>query len=48
MVEIMRRQIKIAEATESFYPQPESDDDGEEKKENPIWRNWVNKFLFWF
>ena len=41
--EIMRRQIKIAEATESLYPQPESDDDGEEKKENPIWRNWVNQ-----
>ena len=40
MGEIMRRQIKIAEATESLYPQPESDDDdGEEKKENPIWRN---------
>ena len=43
MEEIMRRQIKIAEATESLYPQPESDDDGEEKKENPIWRNWVNQ-----
>ena len=43
MEDIMRRQIKIAGATESFYPQPESDDDGEEKKENPIWRNWVNQ-----
>ena len=43
MEEIMRRQIKIAEATESLYPQPESDDDGEKKKENPIWRNWVNQ-----
>ena len=44
MEEIMRRQIKIAEATESLYPQPESDDDdGEEKKENPIWRNWVKQ-----
>ena len=44
MGEIMRRQIKIAEATESLYPQPESnDDDGKEKKENPIWRNWVNQ-----
>ena len=28
---------------ESLYPQPESDDDGKEKKENPIWRNWVNQ-----
>ena len=27
---------------ESLYPQPESDEDGE-KKENPIWRNWVNQ-----
>ena len=26
-----------------MYPQPESDDDGKEKKENPIWRNWVNQ-----
>ena len=47
MGEIMRRQIKIAEATESLYPQPESDedekDDWGEKKENPIWRNWVNQ-----
>ena len=25
-----------------FYPQPESDD-GKEKKEDPIWRNWVNQ-----
>ena len=41
------KQRIIAEATESLYPQPESDedekDDGEEKKENPIWRNWVNQ-----
>ena len=47
MGEIMRRQIKIAEATESLYPQPESDEDEKndwgEKKENPIWRNWVNQ-----
>ena len=47
MGEIMRRQIKIAEATESLYPQLESDedekDDWGEKKENPIWRNWVNQ-----
>ena len=44
MKELHARQIKIAEATESLYPQPESDDDdGQEKKENPIWRNWVNQ-----
>ena len=44
MKELHARQIKIAEATESLYPQPESDDDdGKEKKENPIWRNWVNQ-----
>ena len=36
------RQRKIAEEVESLYPQPESDEDGE-KKENPIWRNWVNQ-----
>ena len=47
MKELRARQRIIAEATESLYPQPESDeeekDDGEEKKENPIWRNWVNQ-----
>ena len=47
MKELHARQRIIAEATESLYPQPESDeeekDDGEEKKENPIWRNWVNQ-----
>ena len=39
------RQRKIAEVVESLYPQQESgesDEDGE-KKENPIWRNWVNQ-----
>ena len=45
--ELKKRQRIIAEATESLYPQPESDEDeegdGEEKKENPIWRNWVNQ-----
>ena len=44
MEELKKRQIKIAQMVESLYPQPESDDDdGEEKKENPIWRNWVNQ-----
>ena len=43
MKELHARQRIIAEATESLYPQPESDDDGEEKKENTIWRNWVNQ-----
>ena len=44
MKELHARQRIIAEATESLYPQPESDDDdGKEKKENPIWRNWVNQ-----
>ena len=43
MGEIMRRQRKIAEMVECLYPQPESDDDGKEKKEDPIWRNWVNQ-----
>ena len=43
MEELHARQRKIAEMVECFYPQPESDDDGEEKKENPIWRNWVNQ-----
>ena len=37
------RQRKIAQVVESLYPQPESDEDGKEKKENPIWRNWVNQ-----
>ena len=44
---LQERQIKIAEEVESLYPQPESDEDEkegfEEKKENPIWRNWVNQ-----
>ena len=44
---LQERQIKIAEEVESLYPQPESDEDekedGKEKKENPIWRNWVNQ-----
>ena len=43
MEELKKRQIKIAQMVESLYPQPESDDDGGEKKENPIWRNWVNQ-----
>ena len=43
MEELHARQRKIAEMVECLYPQPESDDDGEEKKENPIWRNWVNQ-----
>ena len=37
------RQRKIAQVVESLYPQPESDEDWKEKKENPIWRNWVNQ-----
>ena len=42
--ELHARQRIIAEATESLYPQPESDDDGgEEKKEDHIWRGWVNQ-----
>ena len=42
--ELHARQRIIAEATESLYPQPESDDDGgEEKKEDRIWRGWVNQ-----
>ena len=40
--DLKERQRKIAEEVESLYPQPESDEDGE-KKENPIWRNWVNQ-----
>ena len=43
MGEIMRRQRKIAEMVECFYPQPEIDDDGEddwgEKKEDHLWRS---------
>ena len=41
--DLQDRQKKIAKEVESLYPQPESDDDGKEKKENPVWRNWVNK-----
>ena len=41
--DLKKRQRKIAEMVECLYPQPESDDDGKEKKENPIWRNWVNQ-----
>ena len=41
--DLKERQKKIAKEVESLYPQPESDDDGKEKKENPIWRNWVNQ-----
>ena len=41
--DLKKRQKKIAKEVESLYPQPESDDDGKEKKENPIWRNWVNQ-----
>ena len=43
--DLQERQRKIAQVVESLYPQPESDEsdkDGE-KKENPIWRNWVNQ-----
>ena len=47
MKDLQDRQIKIAQMVESLYPQPESDEDeeedGGEKKENPIWRNWVNQ-----
>ena len=47
MEDLQERQIKIAQVVESLYPQPESDEDekedGEEKQENPIWRNWVNQ-----
>ena len=47
MEELEKRQIKIAQMVECLYPQPESDDDGEddwgEKKEDPIWRSWVNQ-----
>ena len=43
MGELHDRQRIIAEATESLYPQPESDDGGEEKKEDHIWRGWVNQ-----
>ena len=41
--DLKERQRKIAETVECLYPQPESDDDGGEKKENPIWGNWVNQ-----
>ena len=42
MEELKKRQIKIAQMVECLYQQPESDD-GKEKKEDPIWRNWVNQ-----
>ena len=42
MEELKKRQIKIAQMVECLYPQPESDD-GKEKKEDRIWRNWVNQ-----
>ena len=42
MEELKKRQLKIAQMVECLYPQPESDD-GKEKKEDPIWRNWVNQ-----
>ena len=42
MEELNKRQIKIAQMVECLYPQPESDD-GKKKKEDPIWRNWVNQ-----
>ena len=42
MEELKKRQIKIAQMVECLYPQPESDD-GKKKKEDPIWRNWVNQ-----
>ena len=41
--DLYARQRKIAQVVESLYPQPESDEDGKKKKENPIWRNWVNQ-----
>ena len=41
--DLKKRQRKIAEMVECLYPQPESDDDGKEKKEDPIWRNCVNQ-----
>ena len=45
--DLKERQKKIAKEVESLYPQPESDEDGKEdggeKKENPVWRNWVNQ-----
>ena len=41
--DLKERQRKIAETVECLYPQLESDDDGGEKKENPIWRGWVNQ-----
>ena len=48
MEDLQERQIKIAEVVESLYPQPESDEDGKEKQENPIWRNWVNRVPVFF
>ena len=41
--DLKKRQRKIAEMVECLYPQPESDDDGKEKKEDPIWRSWVKQ-----
>ena len=47
MEDLKERQRKIAQVVESLYPQPDSDEDekedGKEKKENPVWRNWVNQ-----
>ena len=47
MEDLKERQRKIAQMVECLYPQPESaedgKEDGKEKKENPIWRNWVNQ-----
>ena len=47
MEDLKERQRKIAQVVECLYPQPESaedgKEDGKEKKENPIWRNWVNQ-----
>ena len=42
MKDLQERQRKIARRVECLHPQPESDD-GKEKKENPIWRSWVNQ-----
>ena len=41
--DLKERQRKIVETVECLYPQPESNDDGGEKKGNPIWRGWVNQ-----
>ena len=43
MEDLQERQIKIAQVVESLYPQPESAEDGKEKKENPIWKTWVKQ-----